>query len=461
MAHSDSRRQKDAAAKALRAGNHKKALAAYLELAKLHPSDGSWPQRAAEMYRRLGKPASEMAALSRAADLHGKAGFLLKAIASCKMILAVDPQHRETQEKLAELCAAQGIPVQGGPKAEVGAPASDSLTGNAGEPLEELLLTEVIPAAHPASLAGSEDPAVSEIPLDATIPPYPTRDQAAVRAVHELLPKVPLFSSLDEASLRRLINGVRLVPLAEGEELFHQGDPGDALYVIVEGAVVPIAEGEVRKKLAVLDEGDFFGEIAIVTNQERNATIEALVDTTLLSLDRSLVASLLQASPRVLKVLLRFLRDRLVHRLFRTSSLFAAPDPVERGRLSERFRFLEVCEDAVLIRQDELSDALFVLLAGEMDVIQSEVDGDRVLAQLCVGDVFGEMSVLTGDLAIASVAAKRKSWVLALPREDVGALLKDDSHLQKAIAEIAEQRKLENAQSLGRGFRVGSHLDLF
>ncbi len=253
---------------------------------------------------------------------------------------------------------------------------------------------------------------------------------------------------------------MRLVSLAEGEELFHQGDPGDALYVIVEGAVVPIAEGEVRKKLAVLEEGDFFGEIALVTDQARNATIEALVDTTLLCLDRMLVASLLEGSPRVLKVLLRFLRDRLVNRLFRTSSLFASPDPRERRRLSERFRFLEVREGVFLIHQGQLSNALFVLLAGEMDVVQSEADRDQVLARLRAGDVFGEMSVLTGDPAVASVVAKRKCWVLALPRGDVGTLLNGDPRFQRAITEIAEQRKLENAQSFGRGFKVDRHLDL-
>jgi ATP-binding cassette subfamily B protein len=155
-------------------------------------------------------------------------------------------------------------------------------------------------------LAGSEAPGVSEIPLGVGNPSEPARDEAAARAVRELLPKIPLFSFLDEKSLPRLIDGVRLVSLAEGEELFHQGDPGDAMYVIVEGAVIPIAEGEVRKKLAVLEEGDFFGEIALVTSQPRNATIEALVDTTLLSLDRSLVVSLLEASPKLLKALLRF-----------------------------------------------------------------------------------------------------------------------------------------------------------
>jgi CRP-like cAMP-binding protein len=403
MARPDPRRLKDAAAEALRGGNHEKALVAYLALARLQPSDGRWPQRAAEMYRRLGKPESERAALEQAAD---------------------------------------------------------SLSVSSGEPLEELLLTEVIPAARPLELAGSEAPGVSEIPLDATIPPDPAGVQATARVVHEMLPKIPLFSSLDQASFRRLIDGVRLVSLGEGEELFHQGDPGDALYVIVEGAVVPIAEGEVRKKLAVLEEGEFFGEIALVTHQARSATIEALVDTTLLSLDRSLVASLLEGSPKLLKVLLRFLRDRLIQRLVRTGSLFAPLDSSERDRVAERFRFLEVREGAILIRQRELSDALFVLLAGEMEVIQSGVDQDRVLARLGVGDVFGEMSVLTGDPAIASVVAKRKSWVLALPREDVDALLKDDPRIQRVITDLSGRRRAENAIRLRRGSHADRSIDL-
>jgi CRP-like cAMP-binding protein len=113
-----------------------------------------------------------------------------------------------------------------------------------------------------------------------------------------------------------------------------------------------------------------------------------------------------------------------------------------------------------LIRQRELSDALFVLLAGEMEVIQSGVDQDRVLARLGVGDVFGEMSVLTGDPAIASVVAKRKSWVLALPREDVDALLKDDPRIQRVITDLSGRRRAENAIRLRRGSHADRSIDL-
>jgi len=50
-------------------------------------------------------------------------------------------------------------------------------------------------------------------------------------------------------------------PLEEGEVLFRQGDPADALYVVVDGAVVPIAEEGAPKKLAIFEAGAFFGRM--------------------------------------------------------------------------------------------------------------------------------------------------------------------------------------------------------
>ena len=95
-----------------------------------------------------------------------------------------------------------------------------------------------------------------------------------------------------------------------------------------------------------------------------------------------------------------------------------------------------------------------------MEVIQHQADRDRVLAALGAGDVFGEMSVLTGNPAIASVVARRKSWVLALPRDDVGDLLKDAPQLRKAIAELAARRKADNRESLRSAAPVDGHLEL-
>jgi CRP-like cAMP-binding protein len=558
MARSDPRKLRDDAAKAFRKGDYKKALSGYLALEKMEPQEGGWPQRAAEMYDRLGVTEKEIGALVRASERFAKAGFLLKAIAVCKRILTLDPDHTHSQQTLATLYAERGIPARaaaaegaaelstrGQPDARVPGPpsppgvtieagaaelgkapgveegpeppaASEPLHLDPGTPLDKLSLANVIPAAaQPTQLSEEFADGITEIPLDTTSSPHqegessgleldgdadpntwadqtretaedelempPSTPLAAVEVAkdqlemppstplaavgnaevaRDTLPRTPLFSALDETHLRRLIENVQLVILDEGDELFRQGDPGEALYVVAEGAIMLSADEEVRKLLSVLREGDFFGEISLVTDQPHNATARALVDTTILSIDRALVAELIKDEPAVLKVLLRFLRSRLIHRLVMTSPLFAPLKRQERSALARLFRFLEVTAGKHLIRQNKQSYALFALLAGDVEVVRSDEAGDQSLAKLRVGDVFGEMSLLTGDPAIASVVTRSKSWVLALPRDEVQELLENNPRIQAKIAEIAEERQRDNEISLRRSLGVDRSLDL-
>jgi cAMP-dependent protein kinase regulator len=103
----EARRIKDEAAAFVAKGRWRKALDAYRILERLEPGDGTWPQRAGEMHRRLGEAAAGADALTRAADLYSRQGFLLKAIAVCKMILELDPRRTEVEERLAALHAAR------------------------------------------------------------------------------------------------------------------------------------------------------------------------------------------------------------------------------------------------------------------------------------------------------------------------------------------------------------------
>src|SRR5205823_6089366 len=149
---------------------------------------------------------------------------------------------------------------------------------------------------------------------------------------------------LSERHLRMAIAGVRLIRLGPGEAVFTQGDPGDALFVVASGEVAvraPIEVGTLagspnppamvrvgqsptlptQVELARLGEGAFFGEIALLTDQPRNATVVATRDTELLAIDRALVHALVADAPGLLPVILRFLRDRLLATLFETSPL--------------------------------------------------------------------------------------------------------------------------------------------
>jgi cAMP-dependent protein kinase regulator len=244
--------------------------------------------------------------------------------------------------------------------------------------------------------------------------------------------------------MRALIKRVKLVCLDEGEVLFHQGDRADTLYVVASGAVVPIAEDDARKKLAVLEPGAFFGEIGLMTNQPRNATIQAIVDSRLLAIDRKAMWALIRRHKGVLEVMLRFLRDRLIDRLIRTNPLFGAFPAKERPRIAKHFRFLEVRSGARMIEQGRIAENLFVLLAGSAQVIQMGTDSDKVLAELESGAIFGEMSLLKQAPAVAEVVASSKCWVLALAGDRLLRLIEDNEEAAAIIEEMAETRTEAN-----------------
>src|SRR5437764_13554992 len=99
----DIRQLREEASEAAASGKHKRALAAYLELERLEPRDAQWSKRAAETFRRLGKENEALAAYARAADRYAQNGFLVQAIAVCKLILQIDPRNGEALSRIAAM----------------------------------------------------------------------------------------------------------------------------------------------------------------------------------------------------------------------------------------------------------------------------------------------------------------------------------------------------------------------
>src|SRR5262249_11929262 len=157
-----------------------------------------------------------------------------------------------------------------------------------------------------------------------------------------------LFAGLTQDALEALVQKLTLITLAQDEVLFHEGDPGDALYVIVEGEVAVSAEGPPRVEMARLSGGAFIGEVALMTDQPRSATVSAVTDAELLRIDRKTLSGVLATHGEVLAAVLRFVRDRLVDRWTRTSPLFRPFDESVRQQIAGRFKFLEIESGATL-----------------------------------------------------------------------------------------------------------------
>jgi cAMP-dependent protein kinase regulator len=265
----------------------------------------------------------------------------------------------------------------------------------------------------------------------------------AAQKANDVLAGIPLFRDLSPKTFSDLLLHARLVELKKGQELFKQGDAGDAFYVIAEGTVGVIDEGPPRRGIAKLGDGQFFGEIALVTDQPRTATIAALTDTQLIAVDRDVVRKLVVSDPNFLTILLRFLRDRLVDRLLSTNPLFTVLSPRDRESIRLRFRFLEAEAGSVLLQQGKLCDGLLILLAGKAEVVREHGDKLVQLAMLKTGDLCGEMSLVTQSPAIGSLRAITKCLMLELPAPAFLTIVNARPEAMAFIQQVIDQRRAQ------------------
>jgi small-conductance mechanosensitive channel/CRP-like cAMP-binding protein len=126
------------------------------------------------------------------------------------------------------------------------------------------------------------------------LPPPPSVQRCA-----EALASVPVFVPLDEGELARLSAACEQLSFGRGERIVHQGEPGDAMYVILEGtAIVSIADGnQAEREVARLSRGEFFGEMALLTGEPRSASVTAVDDLTVVVVHKDSLQSMLHNRP--------------------------------------------------------------------------------------------------------------------------------------------------------------------
>jgi CRP-like cAMP-binding protein len=128
------------------------------------------------------------------------------------------------------------------------------------------------------------------------------------------VPKSPLFEVLADDERDALVGEMEVETHDEGSVVLNEGDPGTSMYVIASGAVKVYTRSKGGTLyLAQLGEGDFFGEVSVLTGKPRTATITAAQRTELLCLDKSKLDGVLAKFPGIRKVLDDFYKKRAEH----------------------------------------------------------------------------------------------------------------------------------------------------
>jgi CRP-like cAMP-binding protein len=121
------------------------------------------------------------------------------------------------------------------------------------------------------------------------------------------LERMPLFAGLDREHLEDVLAVGRRVSFQPGQAIVERGDPGDAMYIVVDGA----AEVDVGGRFHRLERGDFFGEMAVLAGKRREATVKAVEPLVALRIAADDFQAFLADNPRIAVGMLKSLVERL------------------------------------------------------------------------------------------------------------------------------------------------------
>jgi CRP-like cAMP-binding protein len=266
----------------------------------------------------------------------------------------------------------------------------------------------------------------------------------------QLFPAVPLLSELTAESFARVLGEIKVRRLPHGTPVVREGEPGYALYLVASGQVrvFSSALGN-QNELARLGEGSVFGELALVAAQPRTASVEVVGEADLLELGAEAMRATAGELKQLAEALNRFTRDRLLRNLLASSPLFRPFSPQQRIDLARRFTGHDIAPGTDVIREGDIGRGLFVVLAGELEVLKGEEPFETTVATLRSGDVFGEIALVRGTPASATVRAARPGTVLFLAREYFDRLLTALPEMRAFFETLTEERLRDAAQATG------------
>jgi CRP-like cAMP-binding protein len=426
----------DRATEHLQRGGLADAAAAFEEAVRLAPGDVTLRQRLADTYLRMGHRAHALAEFQHIAGRYAAEGELLKAIAVCLFIGEIEPGRQQTLQAITDLYALQ---LAGTPTATL--PANMSGAVAAQEPASNLDL-QSLELLRPGAV----------LPPPAAQEPVPPPPPGATEIDLGPLPPSPLFSALDKDAFAALVQSLDLRWMSAGETLVEEGRHGESMFVVVQG-VVNVLHGD--KVIAVMAEGSFFGEMALVTDSPRLATVVAARNGLLFEIHRSRVAEIVAKHASVGKVIDAFYSDRLLANVLRASPVFRPLSAYEKASISQRFVRQSLPPQSVLLEQGKPGRGFCVLLRGKCDVFHETAQGGELpVRQMREGDIFGEISLLLDGPCTATVRTATSCEVLELPREDFRTFVLPNPQVRGMIHKIANERLARTADLLEREPRI-------
>jgi len=398
------RKCKENATKFIQKGDYAKALEQYRALAKLEPTDLRFRMKVGECLSKLNKKKEAVLEYNEIAKQYMKDGFLIQAIAICKLIIQLDPAETEAQNILAELNSRRGIVVGKKPQAR---PAL-SLKGISGpipsavKPTEEASEPEAAPAPEeePAPPPEPEEEAAAPAEEEVAAPPaeWPAPEEEAPPVEEEASPAEETAPPADEEAAPALVEDEEAAP-----EIAAPAAPEEKLPAGTEAEPIPLEEAP--------------------ENMEEEPAEEAPGPS--------------EYPP------------------FPEIPLFSDLNVEEFKRVVAKFQIGTLPKSITVIKEGSRGDSFFIIAGGKVRVYKWSANQKRkmTLAVLEEGSFFGEFAFLTNSTRSASIETLEECVLLRINRKDLEEIIKAFPHVQKVINDFYKKRVLDTLLTISPLFQ--------
>ncbi|KAF2832366.1 camp-dependent protein kinase-like protein regulatory subunit [Ophiobolus disseminans] len=269
--------------------------------------------------------------------------------------------------------------------------------------------------------AESLNPATSD--SESFTPPFHQKTQDQLSRLRSSVSGNFLFSHLDDDQSAMVLGALHEKPIpSKGIKVIQQGDVGDYFYVVEKGAfdiyVNPSGKLEagvdgLGNKVGSVGPGGSFGELALMYNAPRAATVMSSEPSTLWALDRVTFRRILMDSA--------FQRRRLYEGFLEEVPLLSSLTPYERSKIADALETKKYPPGTVIIQEGDVGESFYILESGDAEVFKRGVD--QPVKRYIKGDYFGELALLNDAPRAASVISKSEVKLATLGKHGFQRLL--------------------------------------
>ncbi|GLE03985.1 hypothetical protein PINS_up012896 [Pythium insidiosum] len=287
---------------------------------------------------------------------------------------------------------------------------------------EPVNMAEIAARLGPLSARHRRSVVSSYVPVDKSWrPPVHAKSDQDEAAIRRSVRRNLLFANITEETLQILVNAMKYLAVRKGDVIIKQGDAGDLFYILDSGMCEVVINGRVVGEVDGTSDRNFFGELALLYDAPRAATVRAATDVECWSLDRiTFKRVLMETTMKQRQLYLDFI-DQV--------PIFSTLSAYERMIVADALRVQYFEPHCVILEEGTAGDDFYIVEDGE---VMCTKGGEEVSARLGSGDFFGELALVTNDVRMATVRAVRKTKCLVLDRKTFKRLLGPmQEHLRK------------------------------